>query len=119
MTSASIPRPQPLAPVSSFQQLTTVKFCNSFLLITIQIAPGWVYLYRLPTSSLTLSRSPRILYLRSPNRAQPDFEFRISSLDSFSVRPERSKGGLALPRISSFAFRASTTSRLALVLNQF
>src|SRR5579859_7347239 len=40
MISALIPRPQPLAPVSSFQQLTTVKFCNSFILITIQIARG-------------------------------------------------------------------------------
>jgi hypothetical protein len=27
----------------SFQRVTTIKFCNSFLLITIQIAPGWVY----------------------------------------------------------------------------
>jgi hypothetical protein len=26
----------------SFQRVTTINFCNSFLLITIQIAPGWV-----------------------------------------------------------------------------
>jgi hypothetical protein len=27
----------------SFQQVTTIKSCNSCVLITIQIAPGWVY----------------------------------------------------------------------------
>jgi hypothetical protein len=32
----------PSVPLS-FQQVTTINFCNSFLLITIQIAPGWVY----------------------------------------------------------------------------
>lgn len=40
MLSALIPNPEPLVPVLSFQQDTTVKFCNSCLLITIRIARG-------------------------------------------------------------------------------
>jgi hypothetical protein len=40
MIPALIPSPEPLVPVYCFQHFTTVKFCNSFALITIQNARG-------------------------------------------------------------------------------
>ena len=40
MIPALISSPEGLAPVYSFQQFTTIKFCNPFALITIRIAGG-------------------------------------------------------------------------------
>src|SRR5579859_770364 len=65
-------RNSPHACVLCFQQLPTVKFCNSFLLITIQIARGWV---GMPLSVLGLKFyfmslvTRRVFYPQNPRKS--------------------------------------------------
>ena len=66
MISAPVASPEGFATVYSFQQLTTIKFCNSSVLITIQNARGGYPLpvlnlkfYFNPQSSRSLPPSPR------------------------------------------------------------
>jgi hypothetical protein len=100
------PRLATLSAPLSFQQVTTIKFCNSFLLITIQIAPGWVY----PPAAIGLKFHLKSLATdslpRSPHRAQPNFEFRISSFHSLWFAPSAVERWTASS--TNFAFRISS-----------
>src|SRR5579859_8050499 len=65
-------RNSPPACVLFFQRLPTVKFCNSFILITIQIARGWV---GMPLSVLALKFyfmslvTRRVFYPQNPRKS--------------------------------------------------
>jgi hypothetical protein len=82
----------------SFQQLTTVKFCNHFVLITIQNAGEWVYplSYRHPSFSLSAVNCRLLPSLTPLECAVPRFRV-VSSLECADPK---------MPRCNSFRMRS-------------
>jgi hypothetical protein len=111
------PRLATLSVPLSFQRVTTINFCNSFLLITIRIARGGGIPFTSCRPQLSLEQNQHLRQTKDgvPGRIS-SFAFRVSKSRA-TCRSRRintcAKPRRGAARISSFAFRVSNHELLA------